>query len=63
MPRTVDEILQHGDQLAARFEDYEPDPAVELDPAPSNKVWTHYRTQLHCETGSSAHARGALTAS
>jgi hypothetical protein len=32
MPRTVDEILQHADQLAARFEDYEPDPADELDP-------------------------------
>lgn len=32
MPRTVDEILQHADELAARFEDYEPDPAHELDP-------------------------------
>lgn len=32
MPRTVDEILQHANQLAARFEDYEPDPAHELDP-------------------------------
>lgn len=32
MPRTVDEILQHADQLAARFEDYQPDPDDELDP-------------------------------
>ena len=32
MPRTVDEILQHADELASRFEDYEPDPADELDP-------------------------------
>jgi len=32
MPRTVDEILQHADQLAGRFEDYESDPADE--PAP-----------------------------
>ena len=24
MPRTVDEILQHADELAARFESYEP---------------------------------------
>lgn len=32
MPRSVDEILQHADQLAARFEDYEPGPAAELDP-------------------------------
>lgn len=32
MPRTVDEILRHAGQLAARFEGYEPDPADELDP-------------------------------
>ena len=32
MPRTVDQILQHADDLAARFQDYEPDPAHELDP-------------------------------
>ena len=32
MPRTVDEILQHADNLAARFKDYEPDPAQEFDP-------------------------------
>ena len=32
MPRTVDEILQHADQFAARFEDYGPDPADEFDP-------------------------------
>ena len=28
----VDEILQHADDLAARFKDYEPDPAQEFDP-------------------------------
>jgi hypothetical protein len=27
MPRTVQEILDHADELAARFENYEPDPA------------------------------------
>ena len=32
MPRTVDEILQHADELATRFKDYEPDPAGELNP-------------------------------
>ncbi len=32
MPRTVDEILQHADELAARFEDYEPSDSDELDP-------------------------------
>ena len=31
MPRTVDEILQHADELAARFEEYEPSEADELD--------------------------------
>jgi len=31
MPRTVEEILQHADELAARFESYEPNPADELD--------------------------------
>lgn len=32
MPLRVDQILQHADDLAARFKDYEPDPAHELDP-------------------------------
>ena len=32
MPRSVDEILQHADELAERFENYEPNPADELDP-------------------------------
>lgn len=31
MPRSVDEILQHADELAARFEDYEPLNADEFD--------------------------------
>lgn len=31
MPRSVDDILKHADELAARFEGYEPDPSVELD--------------------------------
>ncbi len=33
MPRSVEEILKHADELAARFENYEPDPSDELDPA------------------------------
>jgi hypothetical protein len=32
MPRSVDDILQHADELAERFENYDPDPAQELDP-------------------------------
>ena len=32
VPRTVQEILDHGDELAARFEAYEPRPDDERDP-------------------------------
>ncbi|UUZ57891.1 hypothetical protein [Nocardioides sp. B-3] len=31
MPRTVDEILKHAEELTLRFESYEPDPDHELD--------------------------------
>ena len=33
MPRSVDEILAHADELAKRFEDYEPQPEDERDMA------------------------------
>jgi hypothetical protein len=33
MPRTVDEILAHADELAERFENYDPRDADELDRA------------------------------
>lgn len=33
MPRSVQEILDHADELAKRFEDYEPSPEDERDPA------------------------------
>lgn len=32
MPRTVQDILNHGDELAKRFEDYEPCAEDERDP-------------------------------
>lgn len=31
MPRTVEEILAHAEELAVRFEDYEPNAGDELD--------------------------------
>lgn len=31
MPRKVEDILKHAEELAARFESYEPDPADEVD--------------------------------
>ena len=42
MPRSVEEILQHAEELAPRFEDYEPDPGDELDP----KAVTALRTAV-----------------
>lgn len=33
MPRSVQEILDHSDELASRFEDYEPDADDERNPA------------------------------
>ena len=32
MPRTVQDILDHAEELAKRFEDYEPSPSDERDP-------------------------------
>ena len=32
MPRSVDDILKHADELARRFEDYEPHAQDERDP-------------------------------
>lgn len=32
LPRSVQDILDHSDELAKRFEDYEPAPADERDP-------------------------------
>ncbi|MEW6581757.1 MAG: hypothetical protein AB1416_03245 [Actinomycetota bacterium] len=32
MPRTLQDILDHADELAKRFEDYEPKPGDERDP-------------------------------
>lgn len=33
MPRSVDDILAHAEELAERFENYEPQPGDERDPA------------------------------
>lgn len=34
MPRSVQEILDHAEELASRFDDYEPAAGDERDPAP-----------------------------
>ena len=33
MPRSIQDILDHADELAKRFEDYEPSPGDEIDVA------------------------------
>jgi hypothetical protein len=33
MPRSLQDILDHADELARRFEDYQPDPEDEIDVA------------------------------
>ncbi len=33
MPRSVQDVLDHADELAGRFENYEPTSADERDPA------------------------------
>ena len=38
MPRTVKEILEHSEDLAARFEDYEPKADDERDPVAFAKL-------------------------
>jgi len=38
MPRTVQEILDHAQEFAARFEDYEPSKDDERDPAVFNAL-------------------------
>jgi hypothetical protein len=38
MPRTVEEILAHADELAKRFEDYEPSPGDVKDATPLRAI-------------------------
>lgn len=56
MPRSVEEILQHADELAARFEDYEPDPGDELDPS----VVTALRTAVLERSAAERHLLAAV---
>ncbi|MDQ1289849.1 MAG: hypothetical protein QG622_3415 [Actinomycetota bacterium] len=58
MPRSVDEILQHADELAARFEDYEPDPSDELDAG----AVTLLRAAIHERSQAERHLTEAIRA-
>ena len=48
MPRSVEEILKHADELATRFENYEPDPRDEIDPAAVAALRMVDRAQCCC---------------
>lgn len=56
MPRTVEEILAHADELAARFEDYDPSPADEIDVA----VMTQLRAAVAAQSAAERHVVGAI---
>jgi hypothetical protein len=56
MPRSVEEILAHADELAQRFEDYEPDPADERDVAAISAL----RQAAMERSAAEAHVRDAV---
>ena len=49
MPRTVQDILDHADELAARFEDYEPAPGDERDPGAFTALRQAVLARSHAE--------------
>ena len=49
MPRTVDEILAHTDELATRFENYDPTSAEELDVAAMTELRSAVAEQAAAE--------------
>lgn len=56
MPRSVQEILDHADELAARFEDYEPSEGDERDP----KVFADLRRAVVSRSDAERSIRGAV---
>ena len=56
MPRTVDEILAHSDELAERFEHYEPRDADEVDVAAASAL----RTAVHERSSAERHLLEAI---
>jgi len=49
MPRTVNEILDQADELAARFEAHEPDPADVTDAAALRSVRLAFQARAEAE--------------
>lgn len=49
MPKSIQEILDHADELAKRFENYEPNPENERDPEPHNTILRAVRVRADAE--------------
>lgn len=56
MPRSVKEILEHADELAQRFEDYQPSAADERDP----EVFQHLRDAVLSRSAAERTLRDAV---
>ena len=54
MPRSIQEILDHADELAKRFEDYEPSPG---DERPVEEYLLHARCARSCSQRTASHRR------
>lgn len=62
MPRTVQQILDHADELARRFEDYEPAPGDRREVEPHRALASAARARAQAER-EVAHAVGRARAS
>lgn len=49
MPRSMREIIDHADELADRFEAYEPDPHDRRDPQPLESIRSAAAERAHAE--------------
>ena len=49
MPRTLQEIIDHADDMSAAFDDYQPDPATLRDPAPMLRARTAVQARAQAE--------------
>lgn len=61
MPRTVKDILEHADEPAARFEDYEPKPDDERDPVAFRRLCEAVSARADAERTIAAAVEGART--
>ncbi len=62
MPRTMQQILDQADELAAQFESYEPDPADHRDPAPVLAMREAIKTRAAAEAALTAAIAAARSA-